>query len=371
MVKQRTFVSAALAIFLLVGSVSSPGAQEGGGPPPALVAVSPVREGMVVPRTEFVGTVYYPEVSEVSSEVSGNAVQVTFEEAQRVRKGDVLVRLDAELLEKTLVSTRALHGQTLAELERATLDLKRIEKLYREESIAEQVYDENRFRVKSLEKKGESLKADVERLEVELSKKTVRAPFDGVVLKKRVDRGEWLSPGAAVATLARDDTMDVIVEVPGDVVPFVSKGGSVQIRVAGKEIEGRVTAMVPKGDIATRTFPIKIQVRNRYSLSEGMEAVVEIPSGTKEQMLLFPRDALVTVMGQTVVFTVVDGRAKMVPVTVERYVGKEVAARTNGLKPGMEVLIKGNERVRDGQPVTLVSGQGESPQGGGKGGPPR
>ena len=369
--KHGNVVSAALGIFLLLGSVSSPGAQEKGELPPALVAVSGVREGMVVPRTEFVGTVYYPEVSEVSSEVSGSVAQVNFNEGQRVRKGDVLVRLDADLLEKTLASTRALHGQTLAELEKANLDLERIEKLYREESIAEQVYDENRFRVKSLEKKGESLKADVERLELELSKKTVRAPFDGVVLKKNVDRGEWLSPGAAVGTLARDDTMDVFVEIPGDVVPFVSKGGSVQIRAAGKEIQGRITAIVPRGDIATRTFPVKIEVRNRHSLIEGMEAVVKIPSGRKEKALLVPRDALVTAMGQTVVFTVVDGRAKMVPVTVDRYVEKEVVVRTNGLKAGMEVLIKGNERVRDGQPVTLVSGQGESPQSGGKGGPPR
>jgi RND family efflux transporter MFP subunit len=371
MVKQRNVVSVAWALFLLLGFVSSPGAQEGGGPPPAPVSVSRVREGMVVPRTKFVGTVYYPEVSEVSSEVSGSVMQVTFDEGQRVRKGDVLVRLDADLLEKTLVSTRALHGQTLADLEKATLDLKRIEKLYREESIAEQVYDENRFRVKSLEKKGESLKADVERLEVELSKKTVRAPFGGVLLNKRVDRGEWLSPGGAVATLARDDTMDVIVEVPGDVVPFVSKGGSVQIWVAGKETQGRVTAMVPRGDIATRTFPVKIQVRNRYSLIEGMEATVEIPSGTKEKTLLVPRDALVTAMGQTVVFTVVDGRAKMMPVTVSRYVGKEVAVRTNGLETGMEVVIKGNERIRDGQPVQVVGGQRPPPQGGGKGGAPR
>jgi RND family efflux transporter MFP subunit len=345
MVKRGNVVSAALAIFFLLGSTSTTGAQEGGGPPPALVAVSGVRGGMVAPRTEFVGTVFYPEVSEVSSEVSGSVTQVNFDEGQRFRKGDVLVRLDADLLEKTLMSTRALHGQILADLEKATLDLKRIEELYRDESIAEQVYDENRYRVKSLEKKGESLKADVERLELELSKKTVRAPFDGVVIKKNVDRGEWLSPGTAVGTLARDDTMDVIVEIPGDVLPFVSKGGSVQIRVAGKEIRGRVTAIVPKGDIATRTFPVKIQVSNRYSLVEGMEAVVEIPSGRKEKALLFPRDALVTVMGQTVVFTVVDGRAKMVPVKVDLYVGKEVAVRTNGLKEGMEVLIKGNERV--------------------------
>ena len=371
MVKHRNVLSVAWALLLLLGAGTSTKAQEGGGPPPALVELSAVREGMVVPQTEFVGTVYYPEVSEVSSEVSGSVEMVNFDEGQRIRKGSVLVRLDSDLLGKTLASTRALHGQTLAELEKANLDLKRIEKLYREESIAEQVYDENRFRVKSLEKKGESLKADVDRLELELAKKTVRAPFDGVVLKKYVDRGEWLSPGAPVATLARDDTMDVVVEIPGDVLPFVSKGSSVQIRAAGKEIQGKVTAIVPRGDIATRTFPVKIQVRNRYSLIEGMEAVVAIPSGKKENALLVPRDALVTAMGQTVVFTVVDGRAKMVPVTVNRYVGKEVAVRTNGLQAGMEVLVKGNERVRDGQPVQRVAGSGAPPQGGGKGGPPR
>jgi len=351
---------AAWALFLLLAAVPHANSQDKGGPPPALVSVSKIREGMIAPHTQFVGTVYYPEVSEVSSEVSGSAVKVSFEEGHRVRKGDVLVRLDAEILEKTLAATRATHEQTLAELERAILDLKRIEKLYREESIAEQVYDENRFRVKSLEKKGESLKADVERLEVESTKKTVRAPFDGVVLKKHVDRGEWLSPGAAVATLARDDTMDVVVEVPDDVVPFVRKGGDVTIRTAGREIQGRVSAIVPRGDIA-----------NRYSLIEGMEARVEIPSGRKEKSLLVPRDALVTAMGQTVVFTVVDGRAKMVPVAVTRYVGKDVAVLTNGLETGMEVVIKGNERIRDGQPVQVVGGQGSPPQGGGNGGAPR
>jgi RND family efflux transporter MFP subunit len=353
MKKARKAGSIAWGVFLLLGAALPAVAQEKGGAPPALVTVSEIREGMINPRTEFVGTVYYPEVSEVSSEVSGSAVKVTFDEGQRIRKGDVMVRLDADLLGKTLVSTRALYGQTLAELEKANLDLKRIEKLYREESIAEQVYDENRFRVKSLEKKGESLKADVERLEVELAKKSVRAPFDGVVLKKHVDRGEWLSPGTAVATLARDDAMDVVVEVPDDVLPFVKKGGIVDVKTAGREIQGTISAIVPRGEILTRTFPVKIRVPNRFSLIEGMEARVGIPSGEKEKTLLVPRDALVTAMGQTVVFTVVDAKAKMVPVTVTRYVGKEVAVRTNELKAGMEVMIKGNERIRDGQPVSV------------------
>jgi len=94
-------------------------------------------------------------------------------------------------------------------------------------------------------------------------------------------------------------------------------------------------------------------VRNRYSLIEGMEARVDIPSGRKEKTLLVPRDALVTAMGQTVVYTVVDAKAKTVPVTVTRYVGKEIAIQAAGLETGMEVLIKGNERIRDGQPVSV------------------
>ncbi len=354
------YATAAWAVLLLLGAARPAPAQEKGGPPPALVTVKEVREGMVDPVTEFVGTVYYPEVSEVSTEVSGSVVEVRFDEGYRVRKGEALVRLDRDLLEKTLESTRATREQNLADLEKARRDLGRIEKLYREESIAEQVYDENRFRVKSLEKKSESLEADVGRLEIELARKTVRAPFSGVVIKKHVERGEWLAPGMPVATLARDDTMEVVVEVPGDMLPFVKKGGTVRVRAAGKEIRGTVLAIVPRGDIATRTFPVKIRVPNRVPLIEGMEARVDIPSGRKEESLLVPRDALVTAMGQTVVFTVVDAKAKMVPVTVTRYLGTEAAVRTDGLGKGMEVMVKGHERIRDGQPVQVHPSGGRS-----------
>ena len=360
MKKAGKVVTVAWGVVLLLGAALPAAAQEKGGPPPALVTISEVREGMVDPQVEFVGTVYYPEVSEVSSEVSGSVVEVRFEEGHRVRKDDVLVRLDWDLLEKTLKGTRASYEQNQADLEKASRDLKRIEKLYREDSIAEQVYDENRFRVKSLEKRGEALKANLERLEVELTKKTVRAPFHGVVLKKNVDRGEWISPGTSVVTVARDDTMDVVVEVPGDVLPFVNRGRKVGIRIAGKEIQGTVSAIVPRGDVSTRTFPVKIRVPNQFSLIEGMEARVDIPSGKKEKSLLVPRDALVTAMGQTVVFTVVDAKAKRVPVTVTRYVGKDIAIRTNELQAGMEVLVKGNERIRDGQPVSVGKGGGRT-----------
>lgn len=351
------------AMVLLLGAVPCGNAQEPGkgGPPPALVTVSEVREGTIAPEREFVGTVFYPEVSEVSAEVNGGVVDARIEEGRRVRKGDVLVRLDADLLEKTIASTRASHGQVLVDLEKARVDYRRIENLYRQEAIAEQVYDENRFRVMSLEKRAESLLADIERLEAELLRKTVRAPFDGVIVKKLVDRGEWLSPGDKVATLARDDSVDVIVEVPGEVVPFVRPGRKVAVSVAGRETAGEFVSVVPRGDISTRTFPVKIRLRNRYGLIEGMEARVSVPTGKRETSLLVARDALVTGSGNSAVFTIVDGKAKMVPVKVLRIEGGSAGIEADGIRKGMTVVVKGNERLRDGQPVTIVTGQGETP----------
>jgi len=356
-------------MFLLL---SAPGArgQEGKdsgkpqGPPPALVAVSRVGEGSVAPTVELVGSIAYREVSDLSSEVSGKVLEVAVEEGDRVRPGEVLVRTDAELLDKTIESTKASHGQALADLEKAKRDLSRVESLYRQESVSEQLYDENRFRVQSLEKKAESLQAEVERLSVERSKKEIRAPFSGVVQSKRVDRGEWLSPGTVVLTLARDDSVDAVVEVPGEVIRYLPPGTALGIRANDRRMTGKVVAVVPRGDVATRTFPVKVRVENRFGLIEGMEARVEVPTGPRTRSLLVPRDALVTAMGRTVVFTVEGEKAKSIPVQVTSYDGTRAAVRGAGLSPGMPVIVKGNERVREGQPVVVSkNGEGAPPPG--------
>jgi RND family efflux transporter MFP subunit len=323
------------------------------GMPPASVVVSPVKNGVLTPKAEFIGTVYYQEVSDVAAEVSGSVDSVNVEEGQRVKKGDVLVKLSTDLMEKTLEATRASHEQVLSELENATLHLERIEELHKEELIPEKSFDDARFGVKGLEKKAASLQAEVERLEIEMSKKEVRAPFDGVVLKDHVDRGEWLAPGSPVATVAKDDIVDIIVDVPEDVMQKVKPGRKVQVRAGGKNITGKVFHTIPTGDVATRVFPVKIRIQNDESLIEGMEARVRLPVGQSKKALIVPRDALMTKFGMTVVFVVVESKAKMVPVKVVEYEGKSVGVASPALKAGMDVVIKGNERIMDDQPVIL------------------
>ncbi|GBE05756.1 MAG TPA: efflux RND transporter periplasmic adaptor subunit [Nitrospirae bacterium] len=295
----------------------------GGGMPPANVVVSEVSTGMVAPEAEFIGTVYFQEVSDVSCEVDGKVEEVNFEEGQRVKKGTVLVRLNTDLL--------------LSDLKKATLNFNRAEHLYKEELISEEVYDEHRF--------------ELERLEISLGKKTIVAPFEGVIIKKHVEIGEWISPGSTVATIAMVDMVDIVVDVPESIVSFIKQDMNVLVKAGGKEIKGRVFAVIPSGDISTRTFPVKIRTMNRISLKEGMEARVILPVGDKQQTLSVPRDAVISKFGMMVVFAVIDSRAKMLSVKVAGYEGLKAGVFAEGLSEGMKVVIKGNERLMDGQPV--------------------
>lgn len=343
---------------VLVSVMSFPvAAQEkkGGGMPPAKVVVATMKSGTVAPESEFIGTIYYSEVSEIAAEVSGKVEKVSFEEGFRVKKNADLVRLSSDILEKTLESTKASYEQVLSDLEKARLDFQRIENLYKEESIAEQVYDENRFNVKSLEKRSDSLSADVARLELELDKKVIRSPFNGIVIKRNVDVGEWLSPGGVVATVARYDVVEVMVNVPQAIVNFIKPGLNVVVLVGTDTYEGKVFSVVPSGDVATRTFPVKIRLRNSGSLKGGMEAKVKLPTGRKEDVFIIPRDAVLTQFGNTVIYAVIDNKAAMLPVKVIGYEGLNAGIASERISKGMSIVVKGNERLREGQPLMIIN----------------
>ena len=349
----------ALVLFFLFVSVFHPEefyaqGNKTGGMPPAAVVVSEVQSGLVAPEAQFVGTVFYPEVSEVAAEVSGRIEVVHFEEGQRVKNGYELVRLDADLLKKILEGTIASYEQVVSDLEKARSDFNRMENLFKRQVIPEQVFDEHRFRVKGLEKRAASLMAEVERLRIELEKKRVRSPFDGIVVKKHVDRGEWLSSGSPVATVARDDVVDILVEVPENILRLIRIGMDIHVKAGGGETQGKVFAIVPRGDIPTRTFPMKVRVGNSLSLMEGMEARVSLPTGGSKRSLIIPRDALINLSGENVVFIIENSKASMRSVKVNGYQGNRVGIEGEGLSQGMSVVVKGNERLRDGQSVTIL-----------------
>ena len=321
--------------------------------PPASVSVAKVKRGRIAPQNEFIATIFYQEISETASEISGLVGMAYFEEGQRIKKNQILVELGSEILRKRLQATTASFEQSLAELEIAGIDLKRRQKLFKKKSISKQSYDENRFQVIGLEKRAASLKADVERLEIELEKKIIRAPFDGIVIKRHVDRGEWISEGETVAVIGKNDIIDIVAEVPERFIQYIKNGMQVSITANGRNFVGAVIAIVPRGDVATRTFPVKIRTPNDHALIEGMSARVTLPTGKITQALIVPRDAVISKFGQNVVYAVVDDKSNMIPVQIVGYDGLSAGVESQGLAEGMLVVVEGNERLRNGQAVVF------------------
>ncbi|MCA1943846.1 MAG: efflux RND transporter periplasmic adaptor subunit [Desulfovibrio sp.] len=332
------------------------------GAPPAKVVTAKAVSGRVNPTQQFIGTVYFPEVAKVAAEVSGRVELLDIETGSRVKAGQRLVALSTDIATKELESSRASHQRLLSQLEIARIELGRMEQLIKTRTVAVQEYDQARFLVQRLEREAASLKASADLLEIKLRKAQPAAPFDGVVLERHVGRGEWLSPGTAIATIARDDSVDVLVDLPAPVLAFVPMDGELTMTVGGRERLGRVSAIIPAGNVATRTFPLKIRVTDvgapPVPLVQGMEARVDVPSGDQVDAVLVPRDAVMLTQGRHQLWVNAQGAAAPVPVEVLAYKGSQAAVRAleNGgvLHDGVEVVVKGNERLRPGHPLDIV-----------------
>jgi len=325
------------------------------GPPPAVVVLGEITSGKAEPISEFVGTFYYTQSSKLASEVAGKVNRVLYSEGQDVKAGQALVRLGSGLLDKTIAGVRASNEQAGIELERAIKDFDRMNRLYNSGSVSESVYDDHFFRLRGQEKSVESLKAQLGKLELEKRKMTIGAPFDGVIMEKTVEKGEWVPVGGTVAVIAGTSEIEAIVEVPAETLEFLKRGREVEVMGLGRKLKGRFTSFVPRGDVATRTFSVKVSLRNPGGIVEGMEARVFLPTGGNAEGLLVSRDAVISKMGMDVVYIAAGGVAKKVPVRVLGYRGFKARVTGPGLAAGMKVITKGNERIMfDGQPLKEV-----------------
>lgn len=319
------------------------------GPPPLLVEVAEVTSGTANPLIELIGSIEYGRISRVSSEVSGLVEKVHFKEGQRVKAGQSLLNLRSDLLKKSLTATDADVARIRLEQEKAAKDLKRISALYAKKSISETLYDDSYYRSLTLGKQAAALQANSERQRLEIKKTTIRAPFDGLVQSKSAERGEWVPTGGQVAIIVDDRNLEAHIEVPQHLISYLKSGSEIPVVCAGKEYQAHFVHLVPRGDIATRTFTVKLKLPPTQGLFAGMEAKAMLPSGPGFSGLLVPRDAVISKFGKEVVFVAAEGKAQMLPVEVKGYHGLQVAVEAPGLEIGQQVVIKGNERLMPGQ----------------------
>jgi RND family efflux transporter MFP subunit len=348
------FVITGILFFTSPSVLSAENNAKSQGPPKVPVQVAVVTQRQVSSQISLVGTTEATATSMVAAEVAGMVEHFPVREGDFVRQGDVLARLKNIEMNIRLKGAVANREMIRAKLENAEKELNRYTRLKDTDSIAARKYDEALYAFRALSQELLYNESAVQRLEYEISQTRILAPFSGFIAKEHTQVGEWVNVGAPVVTLVDLRQVRITVDVPQRYAVMLSNQSDVKVvvkSISDDAHQAKIFAILPKGNPEARTFAVRLYLENPgYKIKSGMEVLAAFGLSDKKQALLVPKDAVVTAGDNRLVFTVADGKAAAVPVKILGYYDADVAVEGD-LKPGAQVVIRGNERLRPGQDV--------------------
>ena len=300
-----------------------------------------------------IGTVTAVRGVTVSADLSGIVARINFESGQAVRQGDVLVELDTR-------QERAQLAAAEAQRDLARLSLERMRGLQAQGVAPQADLDQADAAQKEADARVGEIKATIER-------KTIRAPFPGILGIRQINLGQYLSEGAAIVPLQELDPIYVTFSVPQQQIGNLKIGAPVQVsaEAAGVSAAGRVTAVDSVVDAGTRNVQVQATLRNPAGkLRPGMFVQTSLSLGASEGVVALPASAISYAPYGDSVFVVEDMKDPKDPkgqtyrgvrqqfVKVGAGRGDRVAV-LSGLKPGDEVVTSGVFKLRNGAAVQV------------------
>jgi len=319
-------------------------------PPEAVTAISAHQETW--PSTlDVVGTVQAIHGVTVSADLPGTVAKIDFESGKFVQKGDVLVEQDTR-------QERAQLAAMVAQWELAKVNYDRMQQLVKEGVISKSDYDKATADQKQTTANAGEIKATIER-------KTIRAPFSGVLGIRQVNLGQYLASGNPIVPLQSLDPIYVNFSVPQQVMSQMKIGRTVQLNTDGPtsaRFVGKINALDSVIDESTRNVQVQATVANPHSnLRPGMFVQVAVAVGTNRTVVPLPSSAINYAPFGDSVYVIGPAKGKdgkpyqavhQQFIKVEGSRGDQVAV-VSGIKPGDEVVTSGAFKLRNGAAVVV------------------
>jgi membrane fusion protein (multidrug efflux system) len=325
---------------------------KGSSNPPQTVSTVIAQESIWQPTVEALGSFSASKQASLSAEVSGLVTSIQFDSGQKVRAGQTLVELNPAPLKAQL-------AQLEAQAALAELNLKRDEAQLKVQAISQAAVDTDKATLKGAQ-------AQVAAQKALIAQKTISAPFSGQLGIRQVNLGQYLAPGTAVVTLQKLDPMDIDFTVPQSQIDLVRVGMQAQVEtsaVPGQTFAGRVTAIEPQLDTATRNLKVRARLPNpENTLLPGVFATVRLTRGQPARYVTLPNAAVTYNPYGATVFIVTDegkgadGKPRLTVkqrfITTGATRGDQVAI-VKGVKAGETVVTAGQLKLRNGAPVIV------------------
>ncbi|MGJ8694893.1 MAG: efflux RND transporter periplasmic adaptor subunit [Verrucomicrobiaceae bacterium] len=345
------------------------------GPPPATVIMTPVENRISTQTQRIIGTLHARSRSDIAALEPGPILSIEINEGDIVKKNDLIATLDSRRLKALLAEAHAevtvaeaLVHQKKSRVKRSSIDLEMKEKLFAQRALSEsEVLDArsaNNVDQSVYRAAEDSLKAARSRLEllnVRLSDLSIRAPFDGRVVSRHVEPGEWVAEGAHIVTLTSSGEIEAWLKVPERFATAI-QGQKIPVTVTatGQVITSSSLTIIPEAEESTRTLQVVLTLPNpEGALLPGLSVSAELPVTSSEKRLAVPINAVVQGYAGPGVFVATESEgsplpiARRLPVEVLFQDAGFVYLKSDDLNAGDRVIVEGNERLFPSQPLLI------------------
>ncbi len=324
-------------------------------PPPAKVVLGKIVAEPLVETRSFFGEVHAESDASLSAAEAGRVTKVRVVAGDQVKKGQVLIELDDQLARVQLNEAVASRKETAAQLAQADLEVEKYTQMRDEHVVSLLEASRKASEAQSLTAASQGQSARVARGAELLRRHRILAPFAGTVAYRHVDPGDWLAAGQVALQLLTASHVEIEVRVPAAILDALDRVRTVTIVEEGHRATARIESAVNALDPRTRTALLRVLVEGhpdwlRVGASVNVEFAVSRSDG-----ITIPRDALVYGIAAPRVYRVKDGIAESVDVKVLAAANERALVASGELHVDDQLVVRGNERLRPGQPVTEES----------------
>lgn len=334
------------------------------------VAVDEVVRGRAVETYPVYGRIIATQQGVIATRSKGAVGQILVKVGDRVSKGDVLVRLVADMLRSERAVKAARVNQFRAKIKTAEVqvrlaqqELKRLQRLRKSAAFSSARYNDKRRDVERFKSvlteanaEAEEARAELRMADLNLAYAEIRAPFSGVISQRHTELGAYVDVGDKVVTLVNDRALEVEAEVPAARLAGLRPNTVVTVDPEnGPSFAASVRTVLPIENALARTRTVRFipELNNAaVPFASNQSVVIAIPTGAPRDVVSVHKDAIIHRQGQPVVFVYQNGAATLRQVRLGEAFGARFEV-LGGVSPGDKVVVRGNERLRAGQKIKL------------------
>ncbi|MDJ0654981.1 MAG: efflux RND transporter periplasmic adaptor subunit [Xanthomonadales bacterium] len=307
---------------------------------------------------DFAGLVITAQSTDIGFELAGKAVELAVDEGETVQQGQILARMDVQLLQAERDELTGQKQELQAQLELNQLDTDRISELKQNNFASQQRFDQLRTEKASLQARLGQVNASLDANATRLDKSVLRSPFSATVSRRFVDQGTVVQAGDPVFRLLDAGPLEARVGLPVRVLDSVQPGDAVEMSVGGQPYQGVVIARGRDVTRSTLTVPVRVALPLEVQAVAGDQAYLRLDESIAQEGFWVPLEALTDgLRGLWNLYVVIDGAAGS-PVLEARdvrvlYADQTRAFVSGAVTDGESIVSSGLHRLVPGQTVRV------------------